>query len=223
MADYAWHALRFAARMVVRRKLDLTVSGMKHLPEKGPVILAARHYHHLHDGCAVVAAIPRPVHILVGLDWVDNPVGRRVMDAACAAARWPVVLRRKALDARLSSEELRALRVSMQESLELLQDGRILLVFPEGYPTIDPSYTPKSDDSEFLPFQSGVVRLASAAGARGVRTPIVPVGFHYTRGERWTVQMNIGEPVFVESRSEEPAVLEALNREVRRLSGMGDA
>ena len=220
MSDYAWHALRFGARMVVRRKLDLTVDGMKHLPEKGPVILAARHYHHLHDGCAVVAAIPRPVHILVGLDWVDNPAGRRVMDAACAAARWPVVLRRKDPDARVSSEELRALRVSMQESIELLQDGRILLVFPEGYPTIDPSYTPKANDSEFLPFQSGVVRLASAASARGVRTPIVPVGFEYIPGERWTVTMRFGEPVFVESRSDEPDVLDELNRQVRRLSGV---
>lgn len=220
MADVSWNALRFAARMVVRRKLDLTVEGMANLPAEGPVILAARHYHHLHDGCAVIAAIPRPVHILVGLDWMSNPVGRRAMNAACAAARWPVVLRRNEPKAGVSSEELRALRQSLRESLELLQDGRILLVFPEGYPTIDPGYTPKTDENEFLPFQSGVVRLASAAAVRGMRLPIVPVGFAYTPGERWTVRMRFGTPLFSEGRDSEGQVLAELDRRVRELSGI---
>jgi putative membrane protein len=221
MGDVSWHALRFGARLVVRRKLDLTVDGMKHLPAGGPVILAARHYHHLHDGCAVIAAIPRPVHILVGLDWVANPLGRRAMDMACAAARWPVVLRRKEPEAGLRTEEMRALRQSMRESLDLLDEGRILLMFPEGYPTVDPGFTPKTDADEFLTFQPGVVRLASAARARGIHAPIVPVGFEYTPGERWTVRMAFGAPMFVEGRNEEANVLEQLNRQVRELSGFG--
>jgi putative membrane protein len=161
------------------------------------------------------------VHILVGLDWVSNPVGRRVMNAACAAARWPVVLRRQQPGASVSGDELRALRQSLRESLELLQEGRILLVFPEGYPTIDPGYTPKTGEDEFLPFQSGVVRLASLAGAQGIRVPIVPVGFAYTPGERWTVRMRLGAPLFVESRDGEDVALEELNRQVRELSGLG--
>jgi putative membrane protein len=220
MGDVSWNALRTAARIVVRRKLDLTVEGMGHLPANGPVILAARHYHHLHDGCALIAAIPRPVHILVGLDWVSNPLGRRVLDAACAAARWPVVLRRREPTAGLSRDEVRAVRQSMRESLDLLDEGRILLVFPEGYPTIDPGYTPKTDADEFLPFQPGVVRLASAARARGIHAPIIPVGFKYTAGERWTVRMRFGAPMLVESRGEEVTVLDALNRQVRELSGV---
>ena len=221
MSEVAWRFLRTSGGMLIRRNLDLQIDGIEHLPEQGPVIIASRHFHHLYDGAAIVSAVPRPLHILVGLDWVRNPFVKVAMTRLCAAADWPVVLRR---DGSTSVDEAQArqeLRRALSESLDVLERGHVLLVFPEGYPNIDPGYTPKPNEDAYLPFQSGFVRLATLAAAKGMQVPIVPAGLAYTRGERWRVQLRFGEPVTVERRQDEPAVLAGVEAEVRRMSQEG--
>lgn len=217
MPDVAWAFLRRGAKAIVKRRLDLTVEGIEHVPAAGPVILAARHYHHLYDGCAVLATIPRPVHILVGLDWVERRASRMAMDRLCAAARWPVVLRRDGPRPVDPGDAARAWRRAIRESVTLLHEGRVLLVFPEGYPNIDPGYTPKAGDA-FLPFQPGVTRLAAMAGSGRQPVPVVPVGIAYIRGPRWRVALRFGQPLVVEDRASEPAALVELERRVHQLS-----
>jgi 1-acyl-sn-glycerol-3-phosphate acyltransferase len=218
MADMAWRSLRATSRILVQRKLDLCVEGTEMIPPRGPVIIAARHFHHLYDGCAMLATMPRPVHILVALDWVGSRPGRILMKKACDAASWPVVLRRDGATAVDDIKAARALRQATIDTMALLEDGRIILVFPEGYPNIDPGFTPKPDESAFLPFQPGVVRLASLAAQRGMRVPIVPAGFSYQRGNRWTVALRFGEPLTVEHRGQEAAILDEIEARVRSLS-----
>lgn len=223
MADAAWRFLRRGAGQVLRRNVDVTVDGIEHVPTRGPVILAARHYHHLYDGCIVVATIPRPVHILVGLDWVQNRAAKLAMDRLCRAARWPVVLRRDGETPVDDREAARALRQAMRDAIQLLHEGRVLLVFPEGYPTVDPGYTPKRHDDDFLPFQPGVISLARAAARRGIDVPIVPVGFTYEPGERWSATMRPGPPMTVSSGDDPAQALQRLERAVRQLSGLAAA
>jgi len=216
--DMAWRSLRAASKQVVRRQLDLRLEGAGWIPNKGPVIIAARHFHHLYDGCVMLASIDRPVHILVGLDWVRNQAGKAVMTRLCRAAAWPVVLRR---DGETPVDDLaaaRALRRATAESMALMAAGRVLLVFPEGYPNIDPGYTPKADETAFLPFQPGVVRLARLAAARGMGVPIVPAGFCYQRGPVWHVTLRFGEPLTIERRDQEAEALRELEDRVRALS-----
>ncbi len=43
------------------------------IPSQGPGLVVARHYHHLYDGLAMFAAIRRPFHIVVTLDWASKP------------------------------------------------------------------------------------------------------------------------------------------------------
>ena len=218
MPDIAWSFLRRSAAQVVRRNLDLDVEGLEHVPQQGPVILAARHAHHLYDGCALLATIPRPLHIMVALDWVTNRPGRAAMDRLCASARWPVVLRQDGPQSVSTGAAARAWRMAARDALELLGEGRVVVVFPEGYPNIDPGYTPKSDDDAFLPFQSGVVRLASMASTDRNPVPVMPVGFHYRRGPRWKVRMRFGAPLWIPDRASEGAVLQDLERQVGSLS-----
>ena len=71
---------------------DVTVVGLDRVPRTGPVLLAARHYHHLLDGAVLVSSLERPVHIVVGLDWAANARERRWMERACKWARYPVIL-----------------------------------------------------------------------------------------------------------------------------------
>ena len=39
--------------------------------------------------------------------------------------------------------------------------GRLLVIFPEGYPNIDPTYTTKIEPDEFLPFKPGFLNIVS--------------------------------------------------------------
>lgn len=220
MRDVSWHALRRAAQLDIRRGVDLTVEGLDHLPTSGPVMLAARHYHHLHDGAAILATIPRPVRILVGLDWIQNQAAKWAMDRACASAGWPIVVRPPIDGATYDRDTLKVLTKARNDSLAILKKGEVLLIFPEGYPTIDPTYTPKTADDEMLPFQSGVVKLASLAARHGITVPIVPVGLEYRAGERWQLTMRFGEAVIVADRGDEAAALASLSTAVRSLSGL---
>jgi 1-acyl-sn-glycerol-3-phosphate acyltransferase len=215
----AWRSLRAASGAIVARRTDLQVEGLEHLPERGPAIIAARHFHHLFDGAAILAAVPRPVHILVALDWVSNPVGKIAMRQACRAANWPVVYRSGGPVQHASTDAAIALRRAIRDSLALLDAGRILLVFPEGYPNIDPGYTPKQSESEFLRFQPGFARLAALAAARELRAPIVPAGLEYRRSDRWQIQLRFGDAIEVCSWQEAAAIVDRVERQVVHLSG----
>ena len=60
MGGVSWRAMRQGCRRLAARRLELTVQGLEHVPPAGPALIAARHFHHLYDGCALLAAIPRP-------------------------------------------------------------------------------------------------------------------------------------------------------------------
>jgi putative membrane protein len=196
------------ARTLARRDLDLAVEGLAHVPRDGPVILATRHVHHLYDGVALLAALPRPVHVMVGLDWVRTTRLRRVMEAATALARWPVVLRSDALTVgpdghprntggAFRPEELPRYQLrAMRTALDLLAAGRVVAVFPEAYPNVDPGYTPKHALDDMLPFRPGFAAMADLAFRhRAMRVPIVPTGLHYRAGRRWSVALRFGAPL----------------------------
>jgi len=221
----SWRFLRRAGRRSLDRHATVTVEGREHVPVKGPVLIAARHYHHLYDGCVAVDALGRPVHIVVGLDWIRNPVVRVAMTRLCRIARWPIVIRPPLPDAPAPSRESLAerravLRQSARDTVDLLRAGRVVVIFPEGYPNIDPSFTPKQGN-EFLPFHEGFVRyarLAERAGAGAV--PIVPLGFHYDRSRpeaKWTIVARYGAPISLASGSDRDLVAR-FESEIRRLS-----
>jgi putative membrane protein len=107
----------------------------------------------------------------------------------------------------------------LRDSVTLLAEGGILVVFPEGYPNIDPHYTPKTKPEEFLPFRSGFAAIAAAAEKRlGVKVPIVPGGFRYRKDGRWTVQLNIGAPFYMEGFASRELLVGYVERRVAELS-----
>ena len=120
------------------------------------------------------------------------------METVIRAARWPLMLRADALarstqSAGLQSRSVftaadlnRYQRKAIHDSIALLREGRLLVIFPEGYPNTDPHYTPKIHAQEMLPFKSGFAAIAAAAEKRlGARIPLIPVGIRYTVGARW--------------------------------------
>ena len=221
-------AVEAFARTLVRRRVRLRVAGLRHLPREGPVLLAARHYHHLYDAAILMTVVPRPVHFLVAFDWAHNRRERAWLELACRLARWPGLLRPERIaravalgrSAYAPSEVGPYLRAALADSVGLLGEGRALVVFPEAYPTVDPEGSEKPPDG-FLPFRSGFVRVARMAERRHRRAVgIVPVGFRYERdGAGWRADVRFGPPMAVRPGDDDEALAWDVEATVRALSG----
>jgi 1-acyl-sn-glycerol-3-phosphate acyltransferase len=222
--------MRFGARAIAAGRVAMAVTGLEHIPTDGPVLLVARHYHHLFDGVVLLVSMPRPIHILVTLDWAKNSYARRLMTLAATVARWPVVLRSNALRTCVIRDRTgiitaaairRYQRSALSDSVTLLAEGHVLVVFPEGYPNIDPHYTPKTRPEEWLPFKSGFAAIAAAAERRLETTiPIIPIGFRYTRANRWKCRLNIGGAVYLKDFASRSLLVSSLEQRVAELSGL---
>jgi putative membrane protein len=225
--------MRLVAHVLARGRLRIEVTGLHHVPARGPAILVARHYHHLFDGVALHWAIPRRIHIVVTLDWATNLLTRASMGMLLRAARWPAVLRadalaRQALRTETSGSRAFAVadlnryqRKAIRDSVALLREGRLLVIFPEGYPNVDPHYTPKTREHELLPFKAGFAVVAAAAEKQlNRKIPLIPAGFNYTAGNKWTARLNFGEPHTTGEFSSRDDLVRSLERDVATLSNL---
>ena len=208
----------------LRRDATVTLDGLEHVPASGPTLLVARHVHHLFDGCALWTQLPRPFRILVAVDWAAAGRTRRLLDWACRTMGWPTILRADAPTGTAATEAARLLRQATKETVSLLRAGEAILVFPEGYPAVDPNPAPRRGLGEMLPFRPGFARLAMLAEKDGrTKVAIVPVGFAYAGGPPWTISVRCGEPLF-DAEGEQPEAFAArVEARVRSLSGVAEA
>ena len=223
--------IRLGARALAAARVEPVVTGLEHIPADGPVLLVARHYHHLFDGVVLLVSMPRPIHFLVSLDWVKNSYARRLVTRATRMAHWPVVVRSDAL--RASAKRERSLRKivtaaavqpyqrrALSDSVALLAQGGVLVMFPEGYPNIDPHFTPKTRPEEILPFRAGFATIAAVAEKRlGVRVPIIPSGFRYAKTDHWIARLNLGAPAYLEDFPSRQLLVSHMERQIAELSG----
>ena len=179
---------------------SVRIEGLENVPNHGPVLLVARHFHHLLDGAVLVRHVPRPVHIVVGLDWIADAQTRHWMERACNTAQYPILLRPATLGERngYARNELRHYtRTGVRDATALLTAGRVVLVFPEGYPNIDPTFARKTSDDEFLPFARGYQRMiAMAQRNTNMQVAVVPIGLHYERETKWRIIARLGPARF---------------------------
>ena len=220
--------MRLGGAMLARQKVSSEIIGIEHLPQQGPVFIVARHFHHLYDGCLLLQATPRRLHILVALDWIQRPLLRRLMEGLCRAVAWPVVLRGERLNATHAGERRSAydrsevnsyVRRASTLAIQLLRQGEILVVFPEAYPVIDPLASPREDATALLPFRSGFARLLELAEKDGqTHVAVVPAGFHYARRERWQATLRFGPALFRQDFATTGQLTQAVEQRVRELS-----
>jgi putative membrane protein len=208
----AGRTIAAGARRIAARRLDLVVHGREHVPARGPILIVARHYHHLYDGVALISAVPRRLHVVVALDWARTRRERAIMEWAVRTARWPALLREDALAATAGAstygqgEVGRYRLAAVRLAVDLLAEGAALLVFPEGYPDVDPRFTPKTRLGEMLPFRPGFAAIRDLARRRmGTDVPIVPAGLAYEPGPRWRAALRFG-PVLPRDASGERLV-----------------
>lgn len=130
--------VRGLARMGLRLRVDLEVSGVGHVPGRGPFVLLVNHESVL-DPILVQAACPRPLHAMTKSTQFGGGAWRRLL-------------------VRLQAFPTRRFRVDPQAvrtSLRLLAAGRGVGIFPEGE---------RSWDGRLQAFRRGAMRLVLAAG-----------------------------------------------------------
>ena len=157
---------------------------------------------------------------------------RNVMEFICHTADWPIALRSERLQAtaeQLSKTPASAstlgdsrsyLRHAMEDSVRLLRDGGVLVVFPEAYPTIDPHSNPGVEHHPLLAFRPGFARLVEMAEKDGqTKVAIIPAGFSYIQNGRWNVTLRFGPALPRSGYSDATHLAQDVEMRVRELSG----
>jgi 1-acyl-sn-glycerol-3-phosphate acyltransferase len=179
---------RTRSRKIIKRLYGVRVFGAERIPADGAAILVANH-ESLFDPWILALTTPRPVRYMAKQElWRFRPVGR-MLDSFGA---FPV--ERGAGDA-----------TAMSRAADLLRDGEVLGVFPQGTSKRLPS----------RPYHRGAARLALVTGA-----PIVPVRMIGTRGfphpGRVPAVVLVGEPILVAASRPTVAIAKELTQRVER-------
>ncbi|MCX7623023.1 MAG: carotenoid biosynthesis protein, partial [Thermomicrobium sp.] len=205
---WSWRFLRCTARVSLRGR---TIEVVGHnLPRVGPFILAPQHVHHLDDGRALLALSERPLHFVVALDWVPTRLWRVVMETLCALAGWPVIVRPRELERPgvlySPRDGQRALVAGLRQSIERLVAGQALVVFPEGYPLVDP-HLPHRRANVNGPAPGALWIAKKAAERLGRPVPVFPVRLQH---ERDRIRVSVEPPLLVQPESDIAAQLRSL-------------
>jgi 1-acyl-sn-glycerol-3-phosphate acyltransferase len=136
---------------LARALFRLTVTGRERIPGTGGAVIAANHQSWL-DPIIVALALPRKPAFLAMQELWAMPAVRPALRAYGPLA---IPLQRGAVDA-----------TALRRALQVLQDGHLLIVFPEG--GISP-------DGHLRPFHRGAAMLAARA-----HVPLIPVALDGT-------------------------------------------
>jgi len=156
----AWVASRFIYRFQVR--------GDAHIPATGAAILACNHVSFV-DAVLLMAASPRPIRFLMDHRIFQVPVLGWLFRLA------------KAIPVAPQKEDPQAYQAAFDAAAQVLREGDLLAIFPEGGIT---------RDGQLQPFKGGIIKILERAQQEGVQAPVVPMaltdlwGSFFSRIER---------------------------------------
>jgi len=143
--------LRMVMWLLAQLSYRLNAKGVKNIPSEGPVMLVANHVTFV-DWLFLGAACSRPIRFLMDKDYYDIKLFTPILKMAGAI---PVSPRHKNAE---------AYAFAMKEMVRTLEQGQVLLVFPEG------KLTRSGNMNEF---QRGFEKVLNEAPA-----PVIPVALH---------------------------------------------
>lgn len=150
-------AAKFVIAPAARALWPMRVSGVGHVPARGPVILAANHLA-LIDPLFIGVAVPREVTFVAKRElFADGNPAQRAFAAALRG------IGQLSVDRRPGQSTMQA----MDESQQVLSEGRVFGIFPEGT---------RSPDGRLYRGRTGLAWLALASEA-----PVVPVALSGTQ------------------------------------------
>ena len=157
--------------LLIRIIFGLKVTGVDNVPSGGAIIAST--HSSLLDPVAVAGVISRPIHFMAKAELFTYPVFRWLLPRVHA---FPV--KRGLAD-----------RNAIRTGLQVVNDGNLLGIFPEGTRN-------KTDDVQ--PLQGGAAMIAIKAGV-----PVVPVAVVGVKNLRFrqAIEVRIGHPIdFGEAR-----------------------
>lgn len=198
------YLLRFTAWMATHVVYRFRVRGEEHIPTEGPAILACNHVSFV-DAVLLMAASPRPIYFVM-----DHRIFR------VPVLGWLFRLA-KAIPIAPQKDDPAVYEAAFARAAQVLRDGDLLAIFPEGGIT---------RDGKLQPFKGGIMKVLEAARAEGVEPPVVPMaltnlwGSFFSRVEQGgamvrpfrrgffsRVGLNVGAPL--PAAQADPALLQA--------------
>ncbi len=198
------YMLRFIAWVLSRLVYRYHVHGDTHIPTSGAAVLVANHVSFV-DAVLLMAASPRPIRFLMDHRVFRVPVLGWVFRMA------------KCIPIAPHHEDPEAYQRAFDTAQQVLAEGKLLGIFPEGGIT---------RDGQLQPFKGGVVKILRRASKEGLHVPTVPMaltnlwGSFFSRIERGgamarpfrrgmfnRVGLNVGAPLPMTEVT--PAVLQA--------------
>ena len=198
------YLLRFTAWVATHVVYRFRVQGEEHIPVSGPAVLACNHVSFV-DPVLMMAASPRPIYFVMDHRIFKLPVLGWLFRLA------------KAIPIASQKEDPAIYEAAFQRAAQVLRDGDLLAIFPEGAIT---------RDGELQAFKGGIMKMLESARAEGIAPPVIPMaltnlwGSFFSRVEQGgamvrpfrrgifnRVGLNVGAPV--QAAPVEPAALQA--------------
>ena len=147
------YLLRFVSWMLSSVVYRFRIRGAAHIPTEGPAVLVCNHVSFI-DAVLLMAASPRPIRFIMDHQIFAVPVLGWLFRLA------------KAIPIAPQKEDPVAYERAFAQAAQVLRDGDLLAIFPEGALT---------RDGTLQPFRGGVVKIVEMAEAHGVHVPVIPM------------------------------------------------
>lgn len=186
------YLIRFTAWVATHIVYRFRVRGDEHMPVAGAAVLACNHVSFV-DAVLLMAASPRPIYFMMDHRIFRQPVLGWLFRLARAIPIAP------------QAEAPAVYEAAFERAAQVLREGDLLAIFPEGGIT---------RDGQLQPFKGGIMKVLERARADGLAPPVVPMaltqlwGSFFSRIEQGTamvrpfrrglfnrVGLNVGAPV----------------------------
>ena len=143
--------LRFLCLVIVNTLYRLKIIGRENIPVKGPVVLVCNHVSFV-DWLIIACACQRPVRFVMHYRYMKTPFTRRIFKGT------------KVIPISGERENPGRLNAAFRQIAQLLDDGEIVCIFPEGTIT---------KDGNMGPFRRGIERII-----KKTPVPVIPMALN---------------------------------------------
>ena len=147
------YLLRFVAWMLTHFAYRFKVQGEHHIPTQGAAILTCNHVSYV-DAVLLMAASPRPIRFIMDHRIFAVPVFGTLFKLA------------KAIPIAPRAEDPAAYEAAFAAAAQVLREGDLLAIFPEGGIT---------RDGTLQEFKGGIMKILERTQADGLNVPVIPM------------------------------------------------
>ena len=147
------YLLRFVSWVLSHFVYRFRVNGEENIPTDGAAVLVCNHVSFI-DAVLLMAASPRPIRFIMDHRIFKMPVLGWLFRLA------------KAIPIAPQKEDPAAYDRAFEQAVQVLREGDLLAIFPEGAIT---------RDGKLQPFKGGVMKIVDLARAEGINPPLIPM------------------------------------------------